>query len=498
VRAKAVFILLISMFVALVGVTLFRPRTLRTVQVSSAHSVGSTIPIADPSAAPSRRDPLPTAAASAAAAPSAGSSTQGGTAPIPMQEIRVVGPGWDVLAPGLIANQGREPGNESEFRALGLRVTIAPADTMAAVESALARGGADAQGADIAVVPLPLLAASYERIRALDPKIFYVAGWSRGREAVLAGKASMQTLPASGPVTVAGSPAATSTYLAFTVLDLAGIPPARVDLVSPDKSAEASFMTWDLESGVEKPQRPIAITTADATRLVPLVAVAQASWAKDKQDALRAWVRGWVAGQIKVRGDAAGCARTIGSMPGAPDPLVLVQRLGSLSWASLADNARMAGLSGRGAVTTESLFQHAWRVWRDAGLLTTPPPESPATEPAIIASLVRSGWSVEEPGSKDATRTPSHADGPVLLVVRTTAGKLDEDALLATTGWVTGLFDRSRIRVAIRGPGGVDSRKTKTILDTVADRFDVAPDRLVEGKKVVGPGQASVEVLGVR
>ncbi len=418
--------------------------------------------------------------------------------PTPVQEIRVVGLGWDVLAPGLIANQGLDPGNESEFRALGLRVTITPADTMAAVESALARGGADAQGADIAVIPLPLLVASYERIRALDPKIFYVAGWSRGREAVLAGKASLQTLPASGTVTVAARPVATSTYLAFTVLGLSGIPPARIELVSPDQSAEASFIAWDLESGAERPKRPIAVTTAEATRLVPLVAVAQAGWVTQKQDVLRAWVRGWVAGQVKVRGDAARCARTIGAMRGAPDPLTLVQRLGSLSWATLTDNARMAGLSGRGAVTTESVFQHAWRVWRDAGLLTTPPPESAATEPAIVASLVRSGWPIDEPGSKDPTRTPSPADGPALLVVQTPTGKLDEDALLTTTGWVAGLFDRSRIRVAVRGPRGVDAERTKTILETVSGRFDVAPDRLVQGKKVVGTGQASVEVLGVR
>ncbi len=482
------------MFVALVGVTVFRPRTPRAVEAPTASS--SAPPVAADSVASAASAPAPLASASGSAAASTSAATAAPGMPRP---LRVVGLGWDVLAPGLIANQGRDAGRDGDFKSAGIDVAFTPADSMTSVESALARGGADAQGADIAVVPLPAFVAGYERLRALDPRVFYVVGWSRGREAMTAGKTSLQSIPATGNVTVAGEPASTATYLALSILDLVGVPSSRVELVAPDKAGQASFIAWEKAAAAsEQPKGAVVVTTADATRLVPIVAIAPSGWTTDKQEPLRAWVRGWVAGQHKVRGDAAGSARELGAMASAPDPLVIVQRLGLLSWATLDDNARMAGLSGRGAVTTEALFQQAWRLWRDTGVLTTPPPDAAVTEPAIVASLVRSGWSPEQPASGNASRHANQGEGPVLLSIALPAGKLDEDVLVGKAGWVAGLFDRSTIRLAVRGPRGVDTAKTKAVVETVIDRFDVAPERVSEASKVVGNGAASIEVLGVR
>lgn len=500
-RSKAVFIILLSFFVALIGVTLFRPRVMRTVEVAGAPS--ASLPLALPSTTGSSpvaaTGSQPPAQTGSAPAPSASAAADAGLRPLLDRPVRVVGLGWDALAPGVMANQGLAPTQAGAFASAGVEVALAPADSMTAVESAMARGGTDPQGADIAVVPLAMLVASYERLRALDPKVFYVVGWSRGREALIAGKTSMQSIPPSGTLTVAGERGTTAAYLALFTLELVGVGGARLELVGHDKAAEASFIAWDKAAGAgEQPKGAVVVTTADATRLAPIVAIAQSGWTTERQDVLRAWVRGWISGQREVRTDAAGSARKIGAMAGAPDALVLVQRLGSLGWATLADNARMAGLSGRGAVTTESLFQNAWRIWRDAGVLTTPPPETAATEPAIVASLIRSGTMADEPAPRDQAKAGPPGGAPALLAVAVAGSKLDEEGLVAEAGWVAGVFDRSTVQVTVRGARGVDRARAQTIVDTVADRFDVSPQRLSVGKKVVGAGPASIEVLGVR
>src|SRR6202044_3824992 len=91
--------------------------------------------------------------------------------------LRVIALGWDLAAPALLANGGIDPGDKSEFTAAGLDVHVAAVDAMSAVEGALARGGGDKDGADIAVVPFCELVASYERLRALSPEAFFVVGW---------------------------------------------------------------------------------------------------------------------------------------------------------------------------------------------------------------------------------------------------------------------------------------------------------------------------------
>jgi hypothetical protein len=69
--------------------------------------------------------------------------------------LRVAALGWDVAAPGLV-----EP-------AASLQVTAV--DKTSDIESRIGRGGADPDGADIAVVPLASFVASYEKLKAHQP-----------------------------------------------------------------------------------------------------------------------------------------------------------------------------------------------------------------------------------------------------------------------------------------------------------------------------------------
>jgi hypothetical protein len=60
------------------------------------------------------------------------------------------------------------------------------------------------------------------------------------------------------------------------------------------------------------------------------------------------------------------------------------------------ENAIAVGQAGRGALTLDDSFRTTWRSLRDAGVLTTPPPEVSPIDPVDIASLARTDRAVAE------------------------------------------------------------------------------------------------------
>lgn len=420
--------------------------------------------------------------------------------------LRVVATGWDLAAPGLLVNGGREPGKESEFSVAGLSVHIASVDTMAAVEAAMARGGADKDGADIVIVPMPSFVASYERLRALSPEIFFVTGFSRGREAIVSAKGGLPSPPQKGEVKLAAHAGDPASFLGLFVLDLAGIPPGEVKIAPSDARAdEAPFAAIDrgYVDPASSPRKTLLLTTADTPRLIPYVAVAQRGLLEKSGRAAAAWARVWLEGTRKLAADAPSGARQIAAVQGAPEPLSLLKRLGEVSPATLGDNVRIAGLSGRGALTLEVLFSRAWQLYRGAGVLATPAPELPPISNAVIAALARSEPSLVEPpvmrgGEADPKKDAAVLDkGKSLLVSRQPEGKLDEEAFVASAGLIAAVFERSPIRVAVHVGAGVDAARTKRLIERVQDRFDVPAGRLTPAKSALGKGPAAVEVLAI-
>ncbi len=61
--------------------------------------------------------------------------------------------------------------------------------------------------------------------------------------------------------------------------------------------------------------------------------------------------------------------------------------MGYLSFADLADAVRLAGLSGRSAVSLELLFQRNWALWREVGVLSTPAPEHAPLANSVVARV---------------------------------------------------------------------------------------------------------------
>jgi len=184
----------------------------------------------------------------------------------------------------------------------------------------------------------------------------------------------------------------------------------------------------------------------------------------------------------------------VAATKGAPEPLALLQTLGQSMPASLADNVRAAGLSGRSAVTLERLFQRSWAIWRASSLLATPAPDAAPVSTGIISALARA-----EPGlagAPDDEKTRDVGPNPkVLVTYKQPDGKLDEAALVANAGLLAGVFDRTPLRLSVSAGGSVDKARMKKIIDDALGRFGLAPGRIIAASKPVAQSAAAIEVL---
>ncbi len=500
-RTKIVLVLLLVLFVATGAMMASRERVAHTSPAPPKASADATLLAGSQDGGAAG---LGSAAASGSAA-----AVDAGPPKLMDRPLRVITLGWDLAAPAILANGGLDAAAGSDFTAAGVTTLVKPVETMSVIEGALARGGADKDGADIAVIPFAELVASYERLRALTPEVFFVVGWSRGREAVVSTRDALPSAtdkPEGKPgaadklsIGMVGAAGDAATFLALFALDANGVPPGAVHLVpSGDKPDNPPLAAVDRDQPGETGRHTILLTTADASRLVPFVAVAQHGLVEKDARALAAWTRVWLEATRKLDGDPPTAARTIAAAPGAPEPLALLKRLGEIAPASLGDNARAFGLSGRGALTLDALFQQSWRIWRGAGVLATPVPDAAPINGSIIASLARSHPSLAAPSVPLKPRAGVQSPDALkaLVTYRQPEGKVDDAALLATTGLLADVFDRSVLRVVVvTKTGGVDAAATKRLIDDVQERFDVAPGRLVAAKKAPGKVGAAVEIL---
>lgn len=409
----------------------------------------------------------------------------------PPPVLRVAGLGWELLAPGVLANDGLDPGPASEFVAGKIEAHFAAVADMDAIQKQLARGGADDKGADVALVPLPDFVASYERLRGLDPQVFFVVGWSHGRDALAKGQQKdLAKLPARDKITLAGPRGQATTLLGLFALELAGVEPGRVELIA-DAKTPAMFVAVDRSRRPKRDgadARDLLLTTADATGLVPLVAIAPAGYIHRNAALLEQWARLWLAATARLHSDVPAASRRLAREAGAPEPVDLLDGLGWIRHASLLDNAHLAGLSGRGAVTISELFYRSWALWRGVGVLSTPAPERLPMTNEIVSRVAlgdaRTTATAEE-------RRPRRGERRSLLVHAVPGAALDEKALAADIGFIAGVFTRSEIEVRLRKRAG----KLGPLLEAAAQRFALERERLREGKAHASGPLAFIEVF---
>ncbi|MBN2192019.1 MAG: hypothetical protein JW751_04325 [Polyangiaceae bacterium] len=507
VRTKLILVLLIGLIVLLIGGVARRQRSPHLAPVVPTTSAAA------PSAGASGR-PTPSTSGSVvgslvSAAPSSSSATSLGLG----RPLAVVGLGWDLLTPGIVANGGLAPQNQGTFGRAGILVRLLAADSQGAVEATLARGGADDKGADVALLPLPTFVAAYERLRALDLEIFYVVGWHHGREVLESTELeSLTELRADQEISLYGALGSPATFLGLATLELSGIEPERVTLVHKPELARVRAMTRSDGRPPESVDAQVLLGTGDASRLIPVVAVAQRGLLSQQRRTLVTWTRAWLEAMARVESDPTAAARLVAAQPNAPEPVELLARLGSIARASVASNTEMLRLAGRGAVSADVLFFTTYDLWRAARLLMTPPPERAPVTGEVIASLVLADPKLveDEPSQRPSTPAPaSRATVPGVLLAHPVAGQNANEALIVERlGFLAGIFPRSALRLTVHRPARTDKDGrithrspgdvTTSVIQCAADRYGFSPTRVRRGKAPAQEGRAAtIEVLAV-
>lgn len=417
----------------------------------------------------------------------------------PKRPLRVVGLGWELLAPGVVANDGLRPGEASEFSEAGLALEFAVALSTGELEARLARGGGVDNGADIALLPLATFVASYEQLRALSPEVFFVIGWSQGRDAVAAEDPALLTSVGAKVKELVGFPGQPATLLALFALDAIGVDIGGLELVSPlskdaaNKPVSAIERSLQASVGAAVDARRLVLTSADAPRLIPMVAVAPASFIRSNTNDLARFCRVWLQGVERFDADVPDAARRVAKETGAPEAVALLEMIGYINFADLSDAARSAGLSGRGAITLERLFQRSWALWRAIGVLSTPAPEHAPLDNSVIARVALG----EGAPSLLRHAEPGRAGERLVLVqqiaLTKVAGKaaLDEQALVDELAFLAGAFERGEIELSVRK----DKDASRRIVAAAIERYDLDPDHLRVGPSIRGREPASVRVL---
>jgi len=427
--------------------------------------------------------------------------------------LRVTTLGWELVAAG-VALTAPDGG------AIGQAMELAPEATLEAVEARLARGGNDPVGADIAVLPLPAFVLAYDRLRALDPRAFVVVGFSRGREEVHAGPGALLKSPpaadevkvvALGPGTSADATARaagseSATMLGLFALDLLGIAPARVRLVAPGATdAKAAPFAAIVRGAAD--ERKLALSTADASRFVPIVAIAPKAQLDANEAKMRDFARAWLDGIDRAGKDASNVARRLANkealplgagVGGAPEAIALLERLGQIAPAGLAQQRSLMGVAARGPLTLETLAQRQWTLARAGGLTTSAAPAPLPIDDRIVTAIAPTPPAVparEAAGDAgaDAGAFAALPPGTTPLVAYRADATSDSATVVAQIGFLAGVFERAAFRVSAKG----GDKAARAIAAAARDKFDLPASRLATAAGEPAGAFAVVEVLAL-
>lgn len=506
-KGYATFFLIAVMTLGLVFLLLTRSRTphdapAEVIEVTAASDGGDA-------GAEAGADAADGAAASAEAA-----------APKPAERpLRVTSLGWELVAAGvaLTAPDGGvlEPGGK------GSNLELAPETSLEAVEARLARGGSDPVGADVAVMPLPAFVQAYDRLRALDPRAFVVVGFSRGREEVHAAPGALLKAPpaadevkmvAVGPSTAsdataraAGSESATA--LGLFALDLLGVQGSRVRMVAPGAPEAKTALLSAIVRGATD-ERKLAFSTADASKLVPIVAVAPKAQLDANEAKMRDFTRTWLDGIERSRNDASTIARRLANkealplgagVGGAPEAIALLDRLGQIEPAPLAVQRKFIGPAAKGPVTLESLAQRTWLLARAGGLTTSAAPSPLPIDDRVANAIAPAPPAAPAPAPAPAAGADAGAFGTLpaaatpLLVYRAVDPAADAASVAAQIGFLAGIFEHAGFRVSAKG----GDKAAKAIAAAARDGFAVAPTRLATVATEPAGAFAAVEIVSL-
>lgn len=401
--------------------------------------------------------------------------------------LRVTALGWELVAPAtkLVDRGGKAT----------VAVEVTPEVNGDGVFARLARGGDDKAGADVAIVPLADLVVSHDRVRALEPRAFAVVGFSHGGEEFRAAPQALAKLPGQtedvalvgfGPGMSADAAATTSsstsaTMLGLFALDLLGVPPSRVRLVSPGAPEAKAANFAALGRGAGDPRR-LAFSTADASRFAPLVMVASKALIDKDAARLRDFAHAWLDAAARSQADGSDVARKVSAKegitlgagaPNPPEALALLERLGQVEALPLAEQGRFVGPSARSSLTLATLMQRMWLLARGAGFTGSGAPDALPIDGRVLEGDPSPAPKLDDDpdGGVGTSVSPRATSLIVYRVVDPTANPAD---VAREIGFLGAIFERAVLRIAAKG----GEKAARGIAATAQSTYGVSAARL--------------------
>ncbi len=410
--------------------------------------------------------------------------------------LRVTTLGLALAAPGTMVKEALEASRDGRAPRPSVDLELTTVSTPQKLEARLIHGGADADGADVAILSLPDLVASSERLRALEPQAFMLVGFSQSTER-LHPLGTSPRVPLQGvDVKVfvpAGERLASREWMALFGMDAVQVPLAKVKLLVADERPKDA--TYVATTFLEKNEGEHVLSTVEAPGLVPYVAVMTKGMLAAKEPVARAFAEAWLLGMQRSYVDAGAAAkRVIGkegavfstASEGAGDLATLVDHLGRISKVSLADNARFFGLpvkEGRRA-PLQALASSMVEGFGEAGLLATPPSWE-LVDTKVMAALAKDvAPSVEKLECVRARKAP-------IMARRETGQTLDEAALGRRIEAAAIAFEGCSIRVSMRG----GEKPATTFVEATRAKLGLSAEKLAVGKTATQGAAALVEVV---
>jgi hypothetical protein len=177
---------------------------------------------------------------------------------------------------------------------------------------------------------------------------------------------------------------------------------------------------------------------------------------------------------------------------GAPEALVLVERLGQIDNTGLAQQSSLIGPLAKGAVTLDTLTQRTWQLARGAGIASAAAPD-PLPIDARVVSMIA-------PPPKDVAPTPAVEGDAGVSFGPVPAGSVsnvayravdgDADKVASQIAFLAAVFERGVFKVTAKG----GDKAAKAIAGAARDK-GVAATRLATAPGEPQGAFAVVEVL---
>lgn len=282
--------------------------------------------------------------------------------------------------PGVVANDGAEPGPKSRFKAAGVDVEIK-----------LIRGSKERLKAfDNGDVDIMLLSLDYfanlvpvYKEKGVDLKAFLMADWSRGNLGIVAkpGIKSIEGLKDAKIATTRNTP---THYFLINLLKRSNLTPADIEkvksnLVFATKTPQAGEMfargevdavaIWEPHLSQVAGKGRVLVSTATATNLIADVLFARADWIAAHEADVQKIVHEWFEGVKQLDKDPAGSVATIAkAFAQTEDETRGV--LAKIKPTTFADNRVFFGMEREDSPFI-TLFNDASRVWQAEGVIKT-------------------------------------------------------------------------------------------------------------------------------